>query len=71
MAAGHQKTRASRPPCPLAVLNVLGQPVLQHSVRAKQGQLTDQLNLSALPTGVYMVRIHAQEGTVVKRLVKE
>ena len=53
------------------VLNVLGQPVQQHSVRAKQGQLTDQLNLRDLPTGVYTVRIHAQEGTVVKRLVKD
>jgi hypothetical protein len=28
-------------------------------------------NLRDLPTGVYTVHIHAQEGTVVKRLVKE
>ena len=53
------------------VLNVLGQSVQQHSVRAKQGQLSTRLDLSALPTGVYTVRINAQEGTVVKRLVKE
>ena len=46
-------------------------PVLRQALRTHQGHLTDQLNLSALPTGVYMVRIHAQEGTVVKRLVKE
>ncbi|GAA4026725.1 hypothetical protein GCM10022409_08330 [Hymenobacter glaciei] len=58
-------------PVAIEVLNVLGQPVQQHSVRPRQGQLTDQLNLSTLPTGVYTVRIHAQEGTVVKRLVKD
>ena len=28
-------------------------------------------DLRALPTGVYPVRSHAQEGPVVKRLVKE
>ncbi|GAB3580455.1 T9SS type A sorting domain-containing protein [Hymenobacter daeguensis] len=53
------------------VVNVLGQTVQQLSTRPKQGFLTETLNLSGLPSGVYTVRIHAQEGTVVKRLVKE
>jgi hypothetical protein len=53
------------------VVNVLGQVVLTMSARPQQGVITQTLNLSPLPTGVYSVRIHAQEGTVVKRLVKE
>jgi len=40
-------------------------------VRPKLGFLTQTLDLRALPTGIYTVRIHAQEGTVVKRLIKE
>lgn len=58
-------------PVPVEVVNVLGQTVQRTTVRPKQGALTETLNLSSLPTGVYSVRIHAQEGTVVKRLVKE
>ena len=50
---------------------MLGQPVLRQTLRAHQGQLRTLLDLSALPTGVYTLRLHAQEGTVVKRLVKE
>ena len=53
------------------VLNVLGQTVARHSVRPTRGFLTQTLDLRELPTGIYTVRIHAQEGTVVKRLVKE
>jgi hypothetical protein len=45
--------------------------VQRTTARPQQGALTETLNLSGLPTGVYSVRIHAQEGTVVKRLVKE
>ena len=53
------------------VVNVLGQTVQQLTTRPKQGLLTETLNLGGLPSGVYTVRIHAQEGMVVKRLVKE
>ena len=58
-------------PVKVEVVNVLGQTVRQLSARPKQGFLTETLSLSGLPTGIYTVRIHAQEGTVVKRLVKE
>jgi len=58
-------------PVAVEILNVLGQPVRRLSVRPKLGFLTETLDLRDLPTGVYSVRIHAQEGTVVKRLVKE
>jgi hypothetical protein len=58
-------------PVAVDVVNVLGQTVQHLSARPKQGFLTETLHLSGLPTGVYTVRIHTQEGTVVKRLVKE
>jgi hypothetical protein len=53
------------------VVNALGQVVLNVSAKAQQGVITQTLDLSSLPTGIYSVRVHAQEGTVVKRLVKE
>ena len=43
------------------VLNVLGQPVQQHRVRAKQGQLTDQLDLSG-PAHRRLHRPHPRPG---------
>ena len=53
------------------VLNALGQPLLRRTARPSAGLLAETLDLRALPMGVYLVRIHAPEGTVVKRLVKE
>ncbi|MDO7846549.1 T9SS type A sorting domain-containing protein [Hymenobacter sp. M29] len=58
-------------PVQVEVVNVLGQTVRQLSTRPKQGFLSETIDLNGLATGVYTVRIHAQEGTVVKRLVKE
>ncbi|MFD2718219.1 T9SS type A sorting domain-containing protein [Hymenobacter monticola] len=58
-------------PVKVEVVNVLGQTVRQLSTRPKQGFLSETIDLNGLATGVYTVRIHAQEGTVVKRLVKE
>lgn len=58
-------------PVTVEVVNVLGQTVRRLSARPKQGFLTQLLDLRPLPTGIYTVRIHAQEGTVVKRLVRE
>ncbi|GAA3988196.1 T9SS type A sorting domain-containing protein [Hymenobacter antarcticus] len=56
---------------PLDVLNTLGQPVLQRTSRPGAGLLSETLDLRGLPAGVYSVRLHTAEGTVVKRLVKE
>ena len=53
------------------VVNVLGQVVRHLSSRPSQGVLRENLDLQDLPTGVYLVRVHAQEGLVVKRLVRE
>ncbi|GAA3973647.1 T9SS type A sorting domain-containing protein [Hymenobacter antarcticus] len=58
-------------PVKVEVVNVLGQTVQQLSAKPRQGLLTETLDLSALPTGIYTVRIHTQEGTVMKRLMKE
>jgi hypothetical protein len=56
---------------PLDVLNALGQPVLQRTARPSAGQLTETLDLRALPAGVYTVRLHTPAGTVARRLVKQ
>lgn len=53
------------------VLNGLGQALLRRTARPTAGQLHEVLDLRALPAGVYTVRIHAPEGTVTKRLVRE
>ncbi|WP_345236964.1 T9SS type A sorting domain-containing protein, partial [Hymenobacter saemangeumensis] len=53
------------------VVNTLGQVVLNATAPVRQGAVAETLDLRLLPTGIYSVRIHAQEGTVVKRLVKE
>ena len=58
-------------PVAVDVLNSLGQVVLKRTSRPRQGLLTEKLDLTGLATGVYAVRIHAQEGLVVKRLVKD
>lgn len=55
----------------LEVLNTLGQVVQQLSVRAYQGAISQELNLASLPAGMYMVRLHTNEGTVAKRVVKQ
>ncbi|GAA4347505.1 hypothetical protein GCM10023185_02630 [Hymenobacter saemangeumensis] len=58
-------------PVKVDVVNTLGQVVLQAKAPVRQGAVAETLDLSSLPTGIYSVRVHAQEGTVVKRLVKE
>ena len=56
---------------PLDVLNALGQSVLRRTTRPGAGLLSETLDLRGLPAGVYSVRLHTAEGTVVKRLIKE
>ena len=58
-------------PVRIDLVDVLGRVVQQRSARPRQGILSENLDLRDLPTGVYMVRVHAQEGTVVKRLVRD
>lgn len=53
------------------VLNTLGQVVQTLSVRSQQGAISQEINLAALPAGVYSVRLHTSEGTVAKRVVKQ
>ncbi len=58
-------------PVAVEVVNVLGQVVQRLSPRPQQGFFTETLDLRDLPTGVYLVRIYAREGTLVKRLLRE
>lgn len=58
-------------PVPVEVLNALGQVVQVQAVAVRQGTLRAVLDLSGLPPGVYAVRLRAQEGTIVKRMVRE
>ncbi|MBF9220228.1 T9SS type A sorting domain-containing protein [Hymenobacter ruricola] len=58
-------------PVRVEVLNTLGQVVQARAVAVRQGVTRAELDLGGLPPGVYAVRLHAQEGTVVKRLVKD
>ena len=53
------------------VLNTLGQSLLQRTTRPGAGLVSETLDLRGLPAGVYSVRLHTPEGTIVKRLVKE
>ncbi|GAA4004303.1 hypothetical protein GCM10022408_15050 [Hymenobacter fastidiosus] len=55
----------------VTVHNTLGQAVQELSVRPRRGVISQLLDLSELPVGVYSVRVRAAEGTVVKRLVRE
>ncbi|SHJ08204.1 Por secretion system C-terminal sorting domain-containing protein [Hymenobacter daecheongensis DSM 21074] len=52
------------------VLNTLGQVVQTLTLQPRQGTIRHELNLSALPAGLYTVRLHAAEGTIAKRVVK-
>ena len=53
------------------VFNTLGQLLLQRTARPGAGLVSETLDLRGLPAGVYSVRLHTPEGTIVKRLVKE
>ena len=53
------------------VLNTLGQSLLQRTPRPGTALVSETLDLRGLPAGVYSVRLHTAEGTIVKRLVKE
>jgi hypothetical protein len=65
--------RGLRPqgPIEVEVVNALGQTVLTRKGQPQQGVLREVLDVSQLPVGIYSLRLHAQEGMVVKRLVKE
>ena len=51
--------------------NTLGQLLLQRTARPGPGIVSEILNLPGLPDGVFSVRLHTPERTIVKRLVKE
>jgi hypothetical protein len=58
-------------PLQLEVLNILGQPVYTTQAVVYQGAIQQELNLTALPKGIYMLRVHASQGTITKQLVKD
>ena len=51
--------------------NTLGQLLLQRTARPGPGIVSEILDLPGLPDGVFSVRLHTPERTIVKRLVKE
>jgi hypothetical protein len=52
------------------VLNTLGQVVQTLELRPRQGAVEYQFDLQQQPAGLYLVRLHTSEGTVVKQVVK-
>ena len=62
---------ANQAPAQLTLLNLLGQTVLKTTAPVRNGIVSATLDLSALPTGLYTVRIATQEGSAVRRVVKE
>ncbi|WP_400190531.1 T9SS type A sorting domain-containing protein [Hymenobacter sp. B81] len=56
---------------PAEVLNFIGQQVRTLSLPVRQGLISQELNLRELPAGVYTLRLHTAEGTLVRRLVKQ
>ena len=58
-------------PAGLAVVNGLGQVVWTGAAVVRQGTVREELDLGALPAGVYALRLHTAEGVIVKRLVRE
>ena len=60
----------ARQPVQLSVLNALGQVVFRVSVPASSA--TEQpLDLSALPSGVYLLRATTADGTATRRFMRE
>ncbi|WP_375437617.1 T9SS type A sorting domain-containing protein [uncultured Hymenobacter sp.] len=53
------------------LLNTLGQVMLKRTVQPRAGTVREQLDLTHLPTGVYSVCVFTNQGTIVKRLVRE
>ena len=53
----------------LTVVNAIGQEVFRRNVAA--GSQTLSLDLSALPTGIYVLQGRSTEGTTVRRFVRE
>ncbi|MBT9395251.1 T9SS type A sorting domain-containing protein [Hymenobacter sp. NST-14] len=53
------------------VLNVLGQLVGTLELTSHQGTIAQDLDLRQQPAGLYLVRLHTAEGSIVQRLRKE
>ena len=60
----------ARQPVQLSVLNALGQVVYRAAVPASSAA-PQSLDLSALPTGVYLLRATTTDGTATRRFVRE
>jgi hypothetical protein len=58
-------------PIRVELLNVLGQSVYTTQAVVYQGVIQQELNLTALPKGLYMLRVHASQGTVTRQLLKD
>ncbi|GAA4372284.1 T9SS type A sorting domain-containing protein [Hymenobacter koreensis] len=61
----------SSAPIKAELISNIGQVVRTFELQPKQGALHETLNLSALPSGVYSLRLNTSEGAVVKRFVRQ
>ncbi len=62
---------AAQGPAALALCNPLGQVLRRGTAPVQGGRLATALDLSGLPSGLYLLRVVTREGTATKRLVKE
>ena len=62
---------APQAPVSAEVLDAVGRVLLRLSLPVRQGNISEALDLRGLPSGVYALRLHPVEGTVVKRVVRE
>jgi hypothetical protein len=60
-----------QPSIQLELLNVLGQTMHTAQATVHRGAIQQELNLTSLPAGLYLLRVHAKEGVLTKQLLKE
>ncbi|MBD2769942.1 T9SS type A sorting domain-containing protein [Hymenobacter sp. BT664] len=67
----HVELTGYRKAVELTLFNALGQPVQTRTVPASAGSTTTTLDLTPLPTGVYILRTRTEGGLDTRRIVKQ
>ena len=55
----------------LRLMNALGQILLERSIVHEGGALQQQLDLNALPVGIYYLNVRNDHGSFVAKVIKE
>ncbi|MFD2786705.1 T9SS type A sorting domain-containing protein [Hymenobacter rubripertinctus] len=58
-------------PVPTELYNSLGQVVRTFSLQPRQGRIEQELNLTGLPAGLYILRLHPGSESISQRIVKQ